>query len=356
VPVSHSFETAQTSRTIMLALGPDALAVDNEATLAPVSMKEIRVSALALAEATDSVRRAVRAIPYTIFTESTSEAHLVFSAARDYVPSPRNLRLCILPYLADANGAEVAGSKGGEESNDGKPSAPVAEKTRLAQGRDIVADHKSPVVNNLSLEGVLWPCLAQWSPGNGEPGQALLAMGGLPLLTLEPLGGNRARYAMNLLWDRTNIFRHAAWPMLVQGMVEECREAIPGLTRSNFRLGEEVPLHLEADPALPASFDLKREGALQAHYGELPELLGELPAGHYQLVQGGKRALAEFCVNFFAPAESDVSAVKPREANLAALASDSLNNPETSKPLYLVLILMLILVTALSWIFQDTSR
>jgi hypothetical protein len=100
-PVSETFETTELARPIEITLGEDDLTIDNRAVLAPVAIKTVRAAVLALGEATDSFTRALRAIPNTDVTDATALADLVFTAAKDYAPAPRNRRLGVFPYLTD---------------------------------------------------------------------------------------------------------------------------------------------------------------------------------------------------------------------------------------------------------------
>lgn len=332
-PVSQTFETTEISRPIELALGEDALAIDNSAVLAPVAVKTVRAAVLALGDATDPVTKALRAVPNVALSEAVPQADLVFTAARDYAPSPRNRRLGLFPYLSDLDSSKT--------------------QPRLAEGRAVVIDRRHPATAGLELGGVLWPFVsATRAAGARTP---LLAIQGTPLLWFEPLSGGRGQYRFNLLWDRTNLFRQAAWPVLVQGIVEECRDAIPGLARANFRVGETVALNVESSGTLAGRYELLRDGAAHAKYETLPEALSGLPAGGYELRQDGRAALARFQVNFFAPGESDLRAMSERKPDLGQLVSASVRHAEPNKALFLGLALLLIVATALSWAFQDRA-
>ncbi|HPS03605.1 MAG TPA: hypothetical protein PLA90_18885, partial [Candidatus Sumerlaeota bacterium] len=168
--------------------------------------------------------------------------------------------------------------------------------------------------------------------------------------------GRQAFYHFNLLWDRTNLFRQAAWPILAQGIIEECRDAIPGMDRTNFRAGESVVLNVEPGAGLANRFELKRDGEAIASYETPPEALTDLTVGDYALVQDGQADLARFRVNLFAPGESDLRAVAPNTASLEALVANRVNRTETNKALFLGLVMLTILMTGLSWIFQDISQ
>ncbi|HNY27229.1 MAG TPA: BatA and WFA domain-containing protein [Candidatus Sumerlaeota bacterium] len=329
---SLSFETSEIASPLDLSLDADALEADNRAGLAPVAVKTVRVSTLAMGESKNFVERVIQALPNTAVAPEATQADLVISAAWDYQPTAQNRRVVQFPFLRD------------EETSKTQPS--------LAEGRGIVIDPRQAAMAGLSLEGVLWPYQGDVTP----PGQPLLSAAGHVLMTFESRSGRQAFYHFNLLWDRTNLFRQAAWPILAQGIIEECRDAIPGMDRTNFRAGESVVLNVEPGAGLANRFELKRDGEAIASYETPPEALTDLTVGDYALVQDGQADLARFRVNLFAPGESDLRAVAPNTASLEALVANRVNRTETNKALFLGLVMLTILMTGLSWIFQDISQ
>jgi hypothetical protein len=329
---SLSFESSELASLLTLSLDADMLDADNRVGLAPVAVKTVHVSTLALGESKSFVERVIQALPNATVAPEATQADLVISAALDYQVTARNRRVVQFPFLYAQETSKTQSS--------------------LAEGRTIMIDQRHTAMGGVAFDGVLWPYRTDVTP----PGDVLLSAAGHPLLTFESRSGRQAFYHLNLLWDRTNLFRQAAWPMLAQGLIEECRDAIPGMDRTNFRAGESVVLNVEPVAGLANRFELKRGGEVTASYEAPPEALTDLPVGDYELTQDGQTQLARFQVNLFAPGESDLRSVVPQEASMEALAANRVNRTETNKVLFLGLVILTILMTGLSWIFQDISQ
>ena len=327
-PVNLTFETDATEESIELSLPDDALFADNSVTLAPVAIKPVLFYIEGLKQARESFTKAAEVIPYTKITNQAEAAHLVFTTRQDYIPTGKNVRVYILPEL------------------------PVKGETGLAQGRDIVLFHDTPLTEGLSLEGVLWPYLKRDAPEGGS----LISHQGNALFIQESGGEQCGRYFLNLLWDRTNIFRHTSWPVLMLSIFEDCREAIPGLSRANFKVGERIRLRLEEAEKESTSYGLFREGKVFTKYDQVPEILQDLPAGGYEIRTNDGEPLADFRVNLFAPSESDLGKLKSKKANLESLAPTITERTRRNMLLFYMLLICVIIFMVLSWIFQDTYR
>ena len=210
-------------------------------------------------------------------------------------------------------------------------------------------------------------------------------MGSDPLFYLQEAeeGGIR-HYWLNLARKRSNLFRNAAWPILVQNFIEECRLAMPGMARANYRAGEPVPLRLKRamPPAPPyqlwrdlyplslSEFEqvggrgagptvrerLLNRTALFGRFSEAPEVLQDLSPGHYRLVDANKASLAAFSVNLLAPGESDLRGLRASPVNLKQLETAAYGPVERNKTLFFILLLSILFFAAASWVFQDMSR
>jgi hypothetical protein len=242
------------------------------------------------------------------------------------------------------------------------PDPRTAKAAGVAQGLSILADSESLITQGLPLEeGVLWPYVASSNPSVYTP---LLATMDAPLLYGGPVDPNRSThrefYHVNLLIDRTNIYQMNVWPVLVRNFVEQARRVLPGMSRSNYRLGEQI--HVSLDPVElgdDALIRLTREGReLQRFTGaeNLPRILEHMETGTYQFLGREDKALATFSINLFAPAESDLTGAKTLKANLSELEPGLVSREKRDNRLFLILTLLMILFTALSWIFQDSSR
>lgn len=321
-----SFETDGVRETLEIVLDEDELSADNSAILPPVIIKPVPVYFAGFGDFSDYFKKAFLSVPYTILVEEADRARLVFTTQQDYSPSNANLRVYSFPETAEPD------------------------KANLAQGRDIVFEHTNPLTENLSLEGVLWPYL----PVNFTPTELpLISHWNQPLLFLESQKAALKNYHVNLLWDRTNIYRHPAWPTLVLSMVEECRAAIPGLNRSGFRVGEEIPIRLEPDEKKKTIFRLVKDGQPFAQYEEIPEMLSDLPKGRYEILQGEDHPLASFSVNFFSPDESDLRGLNSKKADLNKLIPAGLVQVRRNMILYYALLIFILVFAGLSWVFQE---
>ena len=331
-PISLGFETAQIEAPVRLTIDEDALVADNSAILSPVAIKSVRVAAAGFNDSVNEyMKRAIVAVPYTAMIDDPAAAHLVLSASPTDADRTTPWRVCLFP-----DSAKVP-------------------NPRVVQGRDIVVDHKHRLTSGVTVEGLIWPYRDD-GPTTESNSRVLMSHGGHALLSMTARPAGRGLWRLNLLADRTNIFRHPAWPVLVQGLVEECREAMPGIVRTNLRVGEPISLRLPPDIDEAAPFQLLREGRPFAQYDEAIEEIPELPAGQYALRDRDARSLASFSVNLFAPGESDLRAMSSHEGDLDQLIPEALRRTETNRPLFFILILSMIGLMALSWVFQDTSR
>ena len=324
-PASLAFETDALQEDLVLSLKEDSLTADNSVILLPVIIKPVNVYMEGFGEASEYFRKAVLSIPYTKVAPGAAEAHLVFTTQKQYAPFETNLR--IYHFLRPEESGIIA----------------------LAQGRDIVPDNHSPLTEDLSLEGVLWPYLQEIS----SPLPPLIAHFGRSLLFLESEKNGQRHYRFNLVWDKSNIFRDTAWPTLMLAMVEECRKSIPGMDRSNFRVGEPIPLRLKSLVKEPSPFRLLKDGSPYAEFDETPGMLQDLPKGRYEMSQGSEKSLAAFSVNLFSPAESDLRSLNTRAADFAKLLPATMVRMKRNMIVFYALLILTLVFTALSWVFQD---
>lgn len=325
-PLTLSFESARTDKTIVLEIDDDALALDNRARLAPLDVRTVCVAASGPGIPREHLARAVAAVPRARMVANSAEADLVFTTMDGFSPTARQVRACLMP----------------------PPEAPG--EPRVALGRDIAPAPGNRLAEGLSLDGVIWAYAPAWET---PAGRGVLYHRDRRLLTRVDLPEARAVYRLNLLPDRSSILGETAWPILVQGLVEECRAAMPGLPRSNFRVGERIALRLRAQDEEPIA--LLRDGAVYETYESLPDLIGDLPAGEYTVRQGS-RDLARFAVNFYAPAESDLRVLASAPADLGALRAGLVMRSETNLTIYFAALFAIIILAATTWILQDTSR
>ncbi|MBE7560770.1 BatA domain-containing protein [bacterium] len=319
-----AFETGAVDVPIELRLPEDPLVDDHVVVLAPVEPKPVRVACLGPARFREYARRATLAVRDTFFLEDAGEADLVFIAGATEAPRARHV--CRLP--ASASGLPLA----------------------LAQGKDLFVDHGDRRVSDLPLDGLLWA----WFPGlSPAPGRRLIEHATQPLLVAAQPAPRRVNYDLYLAWERTNLFRHTAWPVLVQAMIEHCREDLPGMDRSNYRVGETVRVNLDEES--DGGWTLLCNGVEVRRYETAPDMLSELPPGLYQLSRGGTMR-AQFAVNLFASGESDLRPLESRAADTRALVPSVVRETETHRRLFFALTALLILFAGSGWACQDRAR
>lgn len=370
---SFSFDIDLLEVPIEITLAPDALAVDNRVVLAPVPVRNIRVYAEAMEPLSRFLTRSVEATPFAFVEPDPEHADLVF---------------CRLPAFPPARSSDESAAAPGASSG------PVAEKVAretpfpqplldqyaaaalicavpgdenagvagVAQGLDVVADSESPITLGLPLEeGILWPFVATSAPPSCAP---LLTTAKTPLLFGGPVDARRATqrefYYLNILTDRTNIYQTSVFPVLIRNLIQQTRRIVPGMPRTNYRVGEQVLVSLDAAPSSGGeAVALLRNGEPYERFvgtGDVPRVLGDLDAGTYQFRGEDGQSLAVFSVNFFARAESDLTAAGRSAVDFAELEPGRITRAATDHRLFLVLATLVILLTGLSWISQDSAR
>lgn len=121
----------------------------------------------------------------------------------------------------------------------------VAEKEAEAYAGPFVLDRAHPLTEGLSLQGVIW--------GSGKtkefPGTPVITAGDVPLLTDADSLAGRHEIRLRLRPDLSTLQDTPDWPILVWNLVRWRAGQMPGLARSNVRLGEEIVLNLATDSA-----------------------------------------------------------------------------------------------------------
>jgi hypothetical protein len=369
-PDSLSFDIRQLTAPVEITLGPDALAADNKVVLSPVSVRTIQVHAESLEPMQRFLVRAVEAAPFARMEPDPEQSDIVFALTDAFPTEPGTTSTVGSPA---PNGAEPGGPQvvAPQKLLDKYASAALicalpdpahAPPAGVARGLDMLADSESLITQGLPLEeGILWPFTAMAVPRSYVP---VLTAADNPLLfgglVTSGRAARRELYYLNLLADRTNIYQTSAWPVLISNMIEHARSIVPGMSRTNYRMGEQIQVSID-----PRQLDeesrirLLREGQPYETFDgieQVPRVLDELDVGTYQLVESDSRTLAAFSVNLFAPAESDLTGANEVAADFASLEPGHTVRETGDDRIRLTLYLLVILLTGLSWISQDTSR
>lgn len=322
-PVELDLAGGLRQMTVELAAPDDGLSIDNRIELIEPAVRTVTVAIdVPQADAARAVLKVVDALP-DVELGDVASAHLAFLPAG---------------ALPESNARSWWAGIGPISRNE-----PDVEAAKDISGPYLI-DKRQPLLDGVVLGGVVWggvqPLSYDVTP--------LISSGNLILLSR--LGGTRTvGYLFNIDLARSNLAESPDWPILLTNLIELRRDSLPGLSRWNFRLGEDVRFRLfegEGDHSAAA-------GQLALHHGGKTRPIArtslvELPAldetGVYE-VKADDSSVARFAVNFFDAAESDLRNLVPgrREPTAKTTASlIALDNPYT----WVILAALLLIVCA----------
>ena len=310
--------------TIELAAADDGLAIDNRVELVEPTVRSVTVAIdVPQADAARAILKVVDALS-DVELGDVGSAHLVFLPAGTLPESnPRRWWAGVGPVSRNEADLEAAKDITGP----------------------YLLDKRQPLLEGVVLGGVVWggvqPLAYDVTP--------LISSGNLMLLSR--LNATRTvGYVFNIDLARSNLAESPDWPILLTNLIELRRESLPGLSRWNYRLGEDVRFRLfEGEGGLSAS-----AGQLALHYAgktkpiaptSLVELAGLEETGIYE-VKAGDNSIARFAVNFFDAAESDLRNLVPGRREPTAQTTTSLislDNPYT----WAILVALLAIICAI---------
>jgi len=283
------------AETVAFTLPDDALALDNHAVLARPPRKVVTVRNLFPAgPLRDHVDRALRAIEDARPLDAGA-GHVAIGPPQAFsIPAPKTWWLVAGPLTAPYRGE-------GEAVNVVGP---------------FLMERTHPLLDSVTLAGVICPGAA--------PAQATLSpivsCGALPLIAVLPTTRSKV-YWLNVDLARSNLTRAPDWPILLHNLLELRRQALPGLDRKNFRLGDVV--HYER-PDPDSALTVVAPNDDSAEHAAAPSLY--LPAlreqGIYRIEKAGV-VVDRFAVNLLDDRESDLrdhttARVEPQRAPVAA--------------------------------------
>jgi Ca-activated chloride channel homolog len=183
-------------------------------------------------------------------------------------------------------------------------------------------EKRDPLLEGVSLGGVIWG------------GVQSLAVDATPVISagdellLSRLNGTRSTaLLLNVDLSRSNLTESPDWPILINNLVEQRRNTLPGLRRWNYRLNEDIQFRLFEGIVEPSDLSGRRltfqrvsevAGAAEHAEAARPRNLArtavvEIPpldqTGFFQ-INDGEEVLGEFAVNFFDSAESDLTGLR----------------------------------------------
>mgnify|MGYP001108743865 CR=1 FL=1 len=197
---------ADPAPAVRASVGGDDLPFDNTVTLVPAGRKLVRYD-LRLGEPNlrSAVDRAVQATGAA--TPAADRPHLVFLDATAEVP----------------------------EGDDTWVVRVLAEPDAEAYTGPFVLDRSHPLTDGLSPNGVIW--------GGGKsplPGAPVVMAGNVPLVTDAEFPAGRHELRLRLRLDVSTLTESPAWPALVWNLIHWRAAHLPGLDRTNVRVGEDV--------------------------------------------------------------------------------------------------------------------
>jgi Ca-activated chloride channel homolog len=309
----------------------DALATDSTVSLVEPKVRTVRV-ALDLPKEHAAARPVERVLSIASDVEISDgqAAHLLVASAETLPESRRDLWwLGVGPVDSSAE-------------------AKLAARDLLGP---YLKEKRDPLLEGVSLGGVIWG------------GVQRLAVNATPVISagdellLSRLNGTRTTaLLLNVDLSRSNLTESPDWPILLNNLIEQRRNSLPGLRRWNYRLNENIQFRLFEGIAEPAEVAARRltfqkvtDPAEEQRLRNLARsAVVEVPpldeTGFFQ-INDGDELLGEFAVNFFDPSESDLTKLRPG-SRLPPTAEDgtdyTIDNPFTWAILAgLILILVL---------------
>ena len=225
----------------------------------------------------------------------------------------------------------------------------------LKSARDLIGpyliDKRHPLTEGVVLGGVVW--------GGVQPIKydtvPIISAGQTPLLA-QLRGTQTTAFVLNIDLAKSNIVESPDWPVLIDNFIEQRRDALPGLRRWNYRVGEVVRFRLfeGPDPAPTEPLTLTSPSATRKLPRESVVEIGDLQEPGIFELKAGETSVGRFAVNFFDPAESDLRNLAPGRHSPQNIASDSgitLDNPYTWA-IWIGTIIVLILILSDWWFLK----
>ncbi|HEY7155777.1 MAG TPA: BatA domain-containing protein [Gemmataceae bacterium] len=190
-------------------LDENDLAIDNRVSLLPVAAKpvrtDVRIEDKTLRELIDKVLRATgRAVP------DEARPDLIFT---EEIEPP-------------------------EDAGDAWIMHVLAEKNAVSYTGPFVLDRNHPLTEGLSLQGVVWGA----GKSKEMPGSPVLLAGDVPLLTDAETQTRAHELYLRLRPELSTLPDAPGWPVLIWNLLQWRAAQMPGLERSNLRLGEQAVL------------------------------------------------------------------------------------------------------------------
>lgn len=329
--LNFRFPIPATTPAVELRLQPDAVAVDNRATLYPNPDRTVAIGY----QLDDGVAEQLRlpdfaeALPQVRLTPSLDQAHLVF--AHDAAPQPA--WSFVLPH--DPTSDSGTGATGSS-----------ADAEAFLQG--FLPEKRHPLLRGMTFEGLLWTRARNFAPA----GLPLLSVGRHPLIA-ESVLGRASVFMVNLLPQRSTLVQSPDWPILVSNLVELRRTALEGPREVNLVAGQAFEYLRQGR----AQFTLNGGGVADKTFASDGNLrIEDLPPAPAYLLSFEQTPLVRFAVNFMDPAESDLSQATSFENPPLVSSTDLAQQNYAESPMGRILLLLLTVLLLADWLYLGRRR
>lgn len=230
-----TFNVPQSTATLDISIGDDALSVDNRIHLSPPVREKVSVQVITDNDNELAQELLTSALDATglVSEDSGSPELTILAGSREALQAKLNdvSRSWIWIIEFPENPSALAGP--------------------------FLSDPSSPYLSSLELQGILWagpgsdsesdsdtevkdPQL--WEDENGSPRallvQPILFAGSIPLMSIGIQNGSQLPWIHTRLdFTQSSIIYSPNWPILVQNIIEERRKAKPGPVNPNIKLG-----------------------------------------------------------------------------------------------------------------------
>ena len=214
-------------------LDDDALAIDNQIALLPVTRPKVRVELRFQNETLKGlVEKAIVASGRVTLTSADPE--LILTDQREIESDSTDAWL--MQFVADGDAESYLGP--------------------------FVVDRAHPLAEGLSLDGVVWGAGKATPPAN----TAVVTTGNIPLLTDVARLRGRHELKLHLRPDLSTLQDTPNWPILIWNLIDWRASTAPGLKETNLRLGADANLTVGAGtPAVEVRSPDNRMHELVAH-------------------------------------------------------------------------------------------
>lgn len=274
---------------ISIASADDGLATDNEVVLVEPAVRTLTIHTALPADSREAelTQRVLQAIP-DWQPGPPDEAHLWITSAGDMPPSREDLWWLGIGPL--------------------DPSEEARQSARDLAGPFII-EKQNLLMDGVVLGGVVWGGVQPW-----ELSMVPVISSGQTVLMGQLIGTETLGYLMNIDLARSNLGDSPDWPIMLDNLIENRRQALPGLRRWNYRLNEEVGLRLDpVEGETAADLQLvEPDGSRRTlirdrnHFVEVTRLD---QTGVYA-IEEGELVHGTFAVNFFDPQESILTSLQ----------------------------------------------